>query len=443
MAASADPGSSAAGAAPRTISREVARRYLAIHHLLAPPRSLPSGPDGILAVFDRLGSIQFDPIDIAGRNHDLVLLARVSGYRREMTDRLLYEERSLFETYNKGLSLVPTAELPWYRIAWDRARRRHDDGAFDEHAPLVEELLERIRTTGPMSSTDVAPRAAIDWYWRPTNQVRAVLEAMAESGILGLARRDGNRRVYDLAERLFPAEILDRTVPPRESFRHKLLSRYRAHGLLGRSGTAELWVGTSPRVGAIYGLEGELPAAAAGRKVLHAELVEAGALIPMTIEDVRGERYLPAEGMPLLAQAEREVAAGDPPGGAAPAVAFLGALDPLIWDRDFLRTLFDFDYVWEVYVPAAKRRWGYYVLPILFGDRLVGRIEPRIERKTNELRIAGLWWEDAFEPLGVEGFVEAFAVAVEAHRAFGGVDRVAWPRATRHRPFMRAVRGSR
>jgi uncharacterized protein len=357
-----------------------------------------------------------------------------------MAERLLYEERSLIEIYNKGLSLVPTAELPWYRIAWDRARLRHDGGAFDEHAPLVEKLLDRIRTTGPMSAKDVTPQAAIDWYWRPTNQVRALLEALAEAGIVGIARRDGNRRVYDLIERLFPAEILDRVVPPRECFRHKLLSRYRAHGLLGRSGSAELWLGTSPRVGAIYGLEGDLPVAAAGRRALHAELVETGALIPVTIEDVRGERYLPAEGMPLLAQAEREVAAADPPGGAAPSVALLGALDPLVWDREFLRTLFDFDYIWEVYVPAAKRRWGHYVLPILFGDRLVGRIEPRIERKTNELRIAGLWWEDGFDPLAADGFVEAFAAAVAAHRAFGGVDRVVWPQAVRHRPVVRAVR---
>ena len=160
----------------------------------------------------------------------------------------------------------------------------------------------------------------------------------------------------------------------------------------------------------------------------------------MTIDDIRGERYLPVEAMPLLAQAEREIAAGEPPGGAAPGVAFLGALDPFVWDRDFLRTLFDFDYVWEVYVPAAKRRWGYYVLPILFGDRLVGRIEPRIERKTNELRILGLWWEDGFDPLAADGFVEGFAAAVEAHRAFGGVDKVTWPKTTRHRPFVRAVR---
>ena len=82
-----------------------------------------------------------------------------------------------------------------------------------------------------MSATDVEPRATIDWYWRPTNQVRAILEALAEAGILGIARRDGNRRVYDLAERLFPAELLAERPPPDEQERHRLLSRYRAHGL--------------------------------------------------------------------------------------------------------------------------------------------------------------------------------------------------------------------
>ena len=103
-----------------------------------------------------------------------------------------------------------------------------------------------------------------------------------------------------------------------------------------------------------------------------------------------------------------------------------------------MRRLFDFDYLWEVYVPAAKRRWGYYVLPILYGDRLVGRIEPRIERRTKSLEIVGLWWEPDFDPLAQEGFVEAFAAAVEAHRAFGGLERVSFPRAVRHRPFMAA-----
>ena len=172
------------GAAPDPIriSREVARRFLVHHHLLAPPRSLPAEPASVMRVMDRLGSLQFDPIDVAGRNHDLVLLARIAGYRREWTDALLYEQRRLFEVFNKMLSIAPTAELPWYRVAWDRALVQHGGGAFDEHAPLVEELLERIRSTGPMSSRDIEPRAAIEWSWRPTNQVRAILEALSDAG---------------------------------------------------------------------------------------------------------------------------------------------------------------------------------------------------------------------------------------------------------------------
>ncbi|HET7703570.1 MAG TPA: crosslink repair DNA glycosylase YcaQ family protein, partial [Candidatus Limnocylindrales bacterium] len=284
----------------------------------------------------------------------------------------------------------------------------------------------------------VEPRAAIDWYWRPTNQVRAILEALAESGVLGLSRRDGNRRVYDLVERLFPPEIRTRVVPVREQFRHKLLSRYRAHGLLGERGSAELWSGTSPWLE--LGDTGGLALKTAGRRELQDELIGAGTILPVAVEGVRGVRFVPAEELGRLAQAEREIAAGSAPGGSSPGVAFLAALDPLAWDRDLLRSLYDFDYLWEVYVPAAKRRWGYYVLPILFGDRLVGRIEPRIERKDDALRIVDLWWEDGFDPVAEPGFVDAFAVAVEAHRAFGGVARVAWPRATRHRPLVGAVR---
>ena len=172
-------------AATLTITPATARRFLALRHYLAPPRSLPVGREGILAVFEQFGSIQFDPLEVAGRNHDLVLLARVPDYRRELADALLYDERVLYETYNKGLSLVPTADLPWFRITWDLNRAAKDGGVFDEHTELVQELLERIRADGHLSSTDIAPREAIDWYWRPTNQVRAILEALAQAGILG------------------------------------------------------------------------------------------------------------------------------------------------------------------------------------------------------------------------------------------------------------------
>ena len=441
-------GSDAQGTLPRPyhprvtpelhIAAAVARRFFVTRHLLAPPRSLPARPESVMTFFDRFGTIQFDPLDITGRNHDLVLQARIAGYRREWTDALLYESRDLFETFNKMLSIVPTAELPYYRIAWDRSRAQHEGGTFDEHAPLVEEMLTLIRDNGPLLPRTVEPRERIDWYWRPTNQVRAILEALAEAGILGIARRQGNLRVYELIERLFPEELLAQRPPARDQLRHKLLSRYRAHGLLGATGPYEIFASTY--FGKALGLEDGLPTGTAAKKLLLAELVESGALVPVAIEGVRVPRHVIASELPLLDQAEREVAAGERPNGRPPGVAFLAPLDQFCWDRQFMRELFGFDYIWEVYVPAKKRRWGYYVLPILFGDRLVGRIEPRFERRAGTLRVVDLWWEDGFDPLDADGFVAAFVAALEAHRDFGGLQRIAMPRFARHRLFATAVR---
>jgi uncharacterized protein len=422
----------------RTLSREVARRFLVTRHLLAPPRSLPPGEDSVMAVIDRLGSLQFDPLEIAGRNHDLVLQARIAGYRRAMTDALLYDKRQLFEAYNKSLNILPTVELPWHRITWDRHRIAHDGGAFDEHGPLVDELLGRIRDHGPLSPSDVEPRAAIDWYWRPTNQVRAILEALAEAGIIGIARRDGNRRIYDLIERLFPAELLAQFPPEREQVRHRLLSRFRAHGLLGAGGQAELWLG----LGKATTTDPKHPGRPT-RTEIREELVADGDLVPVTIEGLRGPRFVVRSELALLDRAEAAVGAGLPPGGTRPGVSLLAPLDPLCWDRDLLRSLFDFDYVWEVYVPQEKRRWGYYVLPLLFGDRLVGRIEPRFDRKAKAVRILGLWWEAGFDPLAAEGFVPALTAALDAYAAFGGATRVTFPRDRTSRALAGAVARAR
>lgn len=421
------------------LDRATARRFLVARHLLAPPRGLPPEPVSVLRVVDRLGSLQFDPLEVTGRNHDLVLAARIDGYRRAWTDEHLYGSRALYETYNKGLSIVPTAQMPWYRITWDLNRTEHDNATFDEHAPLVEELVDLIRREGPLSSTDIEPRAAIEWYWRPTNQVRAILEALAEAGILGLARREGNRRVYDLAERLFPADLLGTRLPERDQRRHKLLSRYRAHGLLGRSGSTELWYGTASATRKPD--RPELPT----RGELLEELVEAGALIPVTVEGVRGERFMLGDEVDLLETAGRARPGGDAGRDGTreqvgAGVALLAPLDPFVWDRDFLRSLYAFDYVWEVYVPAAKRRWGYYVLPILFGDRLVGRIEPRIDRRAGAVHVLDAWWEAGFDPMSTPGFVEALTEALEAQARFADVHRIVLPRTARHRTLARAIR---
>ena len=373
----------------------------------------------MLEVFRRLGSIQFDPLAIAGRTHDLVLHARVADYDPAWCD-LLYDRRVIFEAYNKGLSFVPADEFPWFRGTWSR----HGARVLAENTEVAERVLERIRAEGPLSALDFerARGTTTDWFGLPTNTVKAVLEAYSVTGVLGLARRDGNRRYYDLLERLLPADILARDVPLAEQLRHKLLSRYRAHGLLGVSGANDVFggIGTAkpdPRIP-------ESP----GRNALREELVERGELVPVEVEGVTGKRFVLRE----------EVAHLEAPPQPQPSVAFLPPFDALVWDRRLLAELFAFDYVWELFVPPAKRRWGWYVLPIVFADRFVGRIEPRIERAESRVEIVDLWWEDGFAPRRVEGFVDAMRDALRAYLRFAGATRLEWPPhlATEKRLFL-------
>ena len=389
------------------VTAEAARRFLVARHALTPARSLQAGPAGVLDVFRRFGSIQFDPIAVAGRTHDLVLHARVADYDPAWCDGL-YERREIFEAYNKGLSFVLVEDYPWFR---GRLSRRWAE-IIEENADVAEQVLERIRVEGPMSSLDFERTKGemTDWFGLPTNTVRAVLEAYALTGVLGLSRRDGNRRYYDLLERLLPAHVLARDVPIVEQFRHRLLSRFRAHGLLGVAGVGDVFSGIGPAKP-----DPRVPGYP-GRTALREELVADGAIVPVDVEGVRGKRFVLAEEVGLLE---------DPP-EPPPSVAFLPPFDALVWDRPLLGSLFDFDYVWELFIPPEKRRWGWYVLPMLFRDRFVGRIEPRIDREGGRVEVLDLWWEEGFAPRRVVGFVDAMKDALRAYLRFAGASRLKW-----------------
>jgi uncharacterized protein YcaQ len=219
----------------------------------------------------------------------------------------------------------------------------------------------------------------------PENAVRAVLEAYTVTGVIGLARRD--------------AELLAREVPEREQLRHKLLSRYHAHGLLGAGGAG----GTFDRIA----LPSSTPERV-GRNELRKELVELGALVPVEVEGVRAKRYVLAEELALL----------QAPPGSTPSVGFIAPFDSLLWDTALLVSLFDFDYGWEGFFKPEQRRWGYYVLPIAFGDRFVGRIEPRIHRDPARVEVLNVWWQHGVAPRRAGGFVDAMRDALGAYLRF-------------------------
>jgi uncharacterized protein YcaQ len=309
---------------------------------------------------------------------------------------------------------VPASEFAWFRVR----RSYRWQKVLDDNSEVAKRVLERIRADGPLSSLDFERESGPtkDWFGAPMNAVRAVLEAYAKTGELGTARRDGNHRLYDLPERLLRAEVLAHDLTLHEQLRHKMLSRYRAHGLVGASGHGE---GIFENLGPANPdpRHPEFP----GRNAMREELVELGELVPVEVEGVSGKRFVVRDDIKLF-QAPPE-----PP----PSVAFLSPYDPLVWDRKLLGSLFDFDYVWELYVPPHKRRWGWYVLPIVFRDRLVGRIEPRIDAAEGAVQVLAVWWEDGFEPRRAEGFVEAMRDGLRAYLRFAGATRLEWPSACR------------
>jgi uncharacterized protein len=393
---------------PLLVSAEAARRFLVRRHFLAPPRSLPPSPASVMSVVDRIAVLQFDPLEVPGaRNHDLVLHSRIEGYRRGWCEEWLYgPDRRLFEIYNKSLNMVPIHELPHYRLIWQRYGPRYGEGILREHADVAEDIMATLAERGPLSTADFDKHShSVDWWWAPTRAARAILEALFVSGRVGVARRVGNRRYYDLIERLVPPEILAVEDTAEDAARHRLLSRYRAIGMSRPAAGNDVMIatGTGPE-----------------RARWTEELVDDGSLVPVRVEGVKAVHYVPAAELPELT--------GD--FVVEPNVAILAPLDPFVWDRGLLRELFRFDYIWEVYVPEHKRRWGYYVLPIVFGDRLVGRIEPRLDRAARTLRILGLWWEPWFKPRSAEGFVPAMRAALTDYMDFVGATTIEWTPAT-------------
>jgi uncharacterized protein YcaQ len=397
---------------PLVVRAEGARRFLVARHLLAPPRSLPARAESVLEVVARLGSLQFDPLEAPGaKNHELVLHARIDGYEKGWCERFLYgERRELFEAYNKSLNILPLDELPFHRAAWARGKERWA-GLLAAHAKETRIILATLRAEGPQPTTRFSKRfdEVITFGWGPTKAGRVLVEALFMIGRVGIARREGNTRYYDLIERLFPSEILARKVTPAAALRHRILSRVRGHGLLSTA-SGEITVGTTTAV---------------DRKAHLAALVREGKLVEADVEGLRGRRFLLAEEAPSL-DAEA------PPN----AVTFLAPLDPFVWDRRLLRDLFDFDYTWEVYTPVAKRAHGYYVLPVLHRDRLVARIEPRFDRASGVLSLGLFKPESGF--VIDRAFASAFDEALERYRIFVGAARVT----VKSRWLVRGLKGA-
>lgn len=386
---------------PLHLTRAQARRFLLAAQGLWPPRQ-ERGAEGVLAVVRRLGCIQFDPIDIVGRNPDLVLQARVRDYRPSMLNDLLYQRRALLDAWDKNASIVPREDWPFFapRRAAFRQRYAAEDHVVARVGPAVR---ARIAAEGPLSSLDFKDSPTVRWEWGPAKSARAALEGLFRMGELGIHHRQGSRRYFDLIERLLPAELLRAPNP------HPSREAYHDAHVLRRVGSLGL---AAPNAGEHW--LGIVDAKSPQRRAALERLTRRGQLLPVHVDGLPWTLYLRAADQPLL---ERTLTAPPP----APQVAFIAPLDNLLWNRKLIAALFDFEYRWEVYTPAAKRRYGYYTLPVLYGERFVARADFAFDKESRRLAVNGWWWEDAAPHEA--GFQAALETALKDFAGYLGAEK--------------------
>jgi hypothetical protein len=347
---------------PVEIPRRRARQLAVMGQLLDAPR-----PGSIMDVVTGLTEVQMDPTSAVARTEHLVLFSRLGArFRVAELERLLWQERALFEY---EAHIVPTADLPIHRISMRRyphgpwKRHRYVREWLEANDAFVRYVLEELRRRGPLRSRDLENRAAEGWRtggWNDEGQnVPMLLEILWAQGRVMIVGRDGQQRIWDLAERPLPKV---RARPQRELAREVVERDARAAG-----------VAQVRHIGHLF--DGELP----GRERAITELLAEGVIVPIRVAGLDGQWVTHRELLDRTFHG-RTVA--------------LSPFDDLVSDRDRLERLFDMYHRIEIYVPKAKRQWGYFVLPVLRGDRLVGRFDPFFDRRANVLRVHAVHMQD-------------------------------------------------
>lgn len=358
------------------MTKEQARRFLLLKHGLLGERRF-EGSEGAYGFIRQAGSIQFDPIDVCGRNADLVLQSRVLGYKKQVLDDLLYRQRRLVDYFDKELCIFPAED--WPRFSFMRDIRGGWMRSHDRIGSARDAVIEEIRKRGPLCSKDFASKDKVHWFWGPSSLPRAALEHLYYAGQLGIHHKRGTTKYYDLIERCIPEEL---TIAPSgfendgELYSFLLRRRIGAVGLMWNRASA-VWLGFPDF-------------RTRQRNHTFDALMKSGDIKSVNVDGIRDNFYMLSSDEPLMNTAKTC-------NEDTLRCELIAPLDNLLWDRKLIETLFDFTYTWEIYVPQAKRKYGYYVLPVLFGERFIGRAEPLIDKKTGELEIKNLWFEPGID----------------------------------------------
>jgi uncharacterized protein YcaQ len=355
-----------------TLTKQQARRFALAHQGLWPPHKF-EGKHGIVNYIRRVGCIQFDPLDIVGHNSELVLQARVADFAPEMLQDLLYQDRKLVDGSDKVMSIYRVEDWPYFHRQREAERRGLDKRS--QITAILPQVRQVIKGHGPLSSIDLDMDHKVDWPWGPTRLARAALEGMQFCGEVVIHHRVHTRKVYDFASRHIPQKLLSASDPNKTDEQYHdwhILRRIGGIGLIwNRAG--EAWLG-------IQGVKSKERSAALQR------LTERGEVIEAHVEGIEPPLYMRSADEASL---DRALQSNAP----SPRAVILAPLDNLLWDRRLVKELFDFSYVWEVYKPVEQRKYGYYVLPILYGDRFIARFEPGRDKKSGALVIKKWWWE--------------------------------------------------
>ncbi|MEW5718137.1 MAG: crosslink repair DNA glycosylase YcaQ family protein [Chloroflexota bacterium] len=398
----------------RTLSPLLARRLAITRQHLA-GQYAPATPDDILNVVRDLGCLQLDPISVVARSHQLVLFSRLGAYDRAHLDALLWRERRLFEYWAHCASIVLTEDYPIHRAfmrnyaaddsAWSRRVRKW----LKENAALRRAILTRLRREGPLPARVFEGEEARVWVstgWTSGRNVSRMFDFLWLSGAVMVAGRDGLQKVWDLSKRCLPEWT------PREKLSEREIVRRAAQRSLRALGVA------TPRQIQQHFIRGRYPNLTHVLAELEKEKRIERAQIVADGNAWKGDWYIHTDDIPLL----EKLSAGDWEPRATP----LSPFDNLICDRARTKLLFDFDYAMEIYTPKAKRKYGYYVLPILHGDQFVGRMDMAMDRARGALVINAVYAErDAPKSRAA---VRAVADAVERLAEFLRAQKIELPR---------------
>jgi len=391
---------------PIHISQLTARRFILGKQALWPGRRF-AGSKGVTAALRKMEALQLDPLNVIARSQDIALWGRVLDYHPEHLYQVAYNERLFFD-YGGSLYMYPMSELPYWRL---HMRRRGESGRWGpdfarKHADLLDYLRDELRTNGPRGNRDFKS-APVSGNYRGRKESSVALYYLWLTGETMIHHREGFDRYYDLRERVAPPEF-DYAASEGESEDYFTCKNIAFLGLMPEkrwrtSFATDIWrevslEEASQRLSAMY---------------------EKNVISLVTIDGSKKRWITLTENLPIFETLE----AGKIPPKWNPRgpttqdeVTFLAPLE-IVSARGRAKQVFDFEYIWEVYKPAEQRRWGYYVLPILYGDELVARLDPKLDRTTMTLHINGFWLED-HAPVHDPAFADALGKGLARFAAF-------------------------